>query len=254
MKTVYYATLALALVLALVVCPWAALAADAPATPAAKPAAESPAQPAADPAAKWEKEVQAIEKKDKESPPPKGETLFVGSSTIRMWKELEDDFKAQKAIRRGVGGSMISDILYYADRIILPYKPRRIVLYGGDNDITKKSPEQVFQDFKALVEKVRKALPEAKIYFLAIKPSPKREALWDKAKAANQAIREYCEKTPGLAYIDIVPVMMGPNGKPKPELFLEDTLHMNRAGYELWIPVVKAALEKDAGQAKPAKP
>jgi lysophospholipase L1-like esterase len=251
MKLVSYATLTLLAALAIAACPWSAPAADAPAAPAA--AAPATTAPAADPAAKWEKDIQAFEKKDKDSPPPQGATLFVGSSTFTKWKELAADFKAQKAINRGFGGSMISDVLYYADRIIMPYKPRRIVLYGGDNDITKKPPDQVFQDFKALVEKVRKALPDAKIYFLAIKPSPKRAALWDKAKAANQAIREHCERTPGLAYIDIVPVMMGADGKPKPELFLADTLHMNRAGYELWIPIIRAALEKDAGTPAPAQ-
>jgi len=245
MKPVSYATLALLLALAVAACPWSALAADAPAAPAA--AAPATAAPAADPAAKWEKDIQAFEKKDKESPPPAGATLFVGSSTFTKWKELEADFKALKAINRGFGGSMLSDLAYYADRIILPYKPRAIVLYGGDNDVTKKSAEQVFADYKGLVEKIRKALPEAKIYFIAIKPSPARAKVWDKAKAVNQMVKEYAAKTAGLGYIDIVPVMMGADGQPKPELFLADTLHMNRAGYELWIPVIKAAMEKDAG-------
>jgi lysophospholipase L1-like esterase len=252
MKLASYASLSLLAALAIAACPWPALAADASAAPAA--ATPAITTPAADPAAKWEPAIQAFEKKDKESPPPQGATLFVGSSTFAIWKGLEQDFKALKAINRGFGGSMLSDLAYYADRIILPYKPRLIVLYGGDNDVTKKSTEQVFADYKGLVEKVRKALPEVKIYFIAIKPSPARAKMWDKAKAVNQMAKDYAAQTAGIGYIDIVPVMMGPDGKPKPELFLEDTLHMNRAGYELWIPVVKAALEKDAGQAKPAKP
>jgi len=251
MKLVSYATLTLLAALAIAACPWPALAADAPAAPAA--AAPASAAPAADPAAKYEKDILAFEKKDKESPPPQGGTLFVGSSTFTKWKELEKDFRALKAINRGFGGSMLSDLAYYADRIILPYKPRTVVLYGGDNDITRKSPDQVLADYKGLVEKIRKALPETKIYFISIKPSPKRAALWDKASAANQLIKDYAAKTPGLGYIDTVPVMMGADGKPKPELFLEDTLHMNRAGYELWIPVIRAALEKDAAAPSPAK-
>jgi len=243
MKLVSYAILTLLAALAVTTCAFAA----PPAEPTAAPAAESAAKPAADPAAKWEPAIAAFEKKDKESPPPAGATLFVGSSTFAKWKELEADFKALRAINRGFGGSMISDVLYYADRIVIPYKPRAIVLYGGDNDVTKKSADQVFADYKALVEKVRKALPETKIYFIAIKPSPKRAALWDKAKAVNRMVKEYADETPGLGYIDIMPVMLGADGKPKPELFLADTLHVNRAGYELWIPIIKAALEKDAG-------
>jgi lysophospholipase L1-like esterase len=256
MKLASYATLTLLLALAITVCSWSALAAEAPAAPAAKPAAESTAQPAANPAAKWEPAIHAFEKKDKESPPPQGATLFVGSSTFNKWKELEADFKALKAINRGFGGSMLSDLVYYADRIILPYKPRTVVLYGGDNDVTKKSADQVFADYKGLVEKVRKALPETKIYFIAIKPSPARAKVWDKAKAVNQMVKEYAAKTPGLGYIDIVPVMLDADGNPKPELFLKDMLHMNRAGYEFWIPIIKATIEKDAGppSATPAKP
>ena len=245
MKPVSDASLALLLALAIAACPRPALAADAPAASAA--AAPATTAPAADPATKFEKDIQAFEKKDKESPPPQSATLFVGSSTFTKWKELEADFKALKAINRGFGGSMLSDLAYYADRIILPYKPRTVVLYGGDNDVTKKSADQVFADYKGLVEKIRKALPEAKIYFIAIKPSPARAKVWDKAKAANQMVKEYAAQTAGLGYIDIVPVTMGADGKPKPELFLADTLHMNRAGYELWIPVIKAVLEKDAG-------
>jgi lysophospholipase L1-like esterase len=245
MKLVSYASLGLLVALAVAACPWPALAAESSAAPSA--AAPASAAPAADPAAKWEPAIAAFEKKDKESPPPQGATLFVGSSTFAKWKELEADFKALRAINRGFGGSMISDVLYYADRIVIPYKPRAIVLYGGDNDVTKKSADQVFADYKGLVEKVRKALPETKIYFISIKPSPSRVKVWDEAKKVNQLVRDYAAKTPGLGYIDIVPVMMGADGQPKPELFLADTLHMNRAGYELWIPVIKAAMEKDAG-------
>lgn len=252
MKLASYATLALLLALAVAACPWPAFAAETPAAPTAEAPAAAAVKPGADPATKWEPAVLAIEKKDKESPPPQGGTLFVGSSTFTKWKELEADFKALKAINRGFGGSMISDISYYADRIIAAYKPRCIVLYGGDNDVTKKSADQVFADYKGLVEKVRKALPEAKIYFISIKPSPSRVKVWDEAKKVNQLVRDYAAQTAGLGYIDIVPVMLGADGKPRPELFLKDMLHMNRAGYELWIPIIKAALEKDAGPKAPA--
>jgi len=212
----------------------------------AKPTAESVAKPAADPATKWESQVQAFEKKDKESPPPEGATLFVGSSTVRMWSTLAEDFKPMPVIGRGVGGCQISDMVYYADRLVIPYKPKRIVFYAGDNDlVSKKDAARVAADFKAFVEKVRKGLPDAKIYFLSIKPSPSRTKVWDEARKANQAVREYCQATAGLAYIDTATPMLDAEGKPRPELFLKDMLHLNRAGYELWIPIIKAALEKE---------
>ena len=251
MKTTRRACLILMAALAIMVCPWASPAAAEEAArpqaePAAKPAAETPATPAADPATKWESQVQAFEKKDKESPPPQGATLFIGSSTIRMWSTLAEDFKPMPVIGRGVGGCQISDMVYYADRLVIPYKPKRIVFYAGDNDlVSKKDAARLAADFKAFVEKVRKGLPEAKIYFLSIKPSPSRTKVWDEARKANQAVREYCQGAPGLAYIDTAAPMLDAEGKPRPELFLKDMLHMNRAGYELWIPIVKAALEKE---------
>ncbi|MBM4018389.1 MAG: hypothetical protein FJ288_08710 [Planctomycetes bacterium] len=236
--------------------PAAAEAEPKPAAPAsaeaqaksAAPAAE--ANPPADPAARWEAQVQAYEKKDKESPPPAGATLFVGSSTIRMWTTAAEDFKPAPVIARGVGGCQISDMVYYADRIVAPYKPKRVVFYAGDNDIAAgKTAERVAADWKAFVEKVRKALPDVKIYFISIKPSPSRAKIWPEAQKANQAVRESCQAAPGLAYIDAAAPMLDAEGKPRAELFLKDMLHLSRAGYELWIPIIKAALEK--GDARP---
>jgi lysophospholipase L1-like esterase len=221
-------------------------AADAPA-PIPSPPQASPPRPASTLTgpAKWESQVQAYEKADQASPPPQGAVLFVGSSSIRMWKTLEEDFKPTKVLGRGIGGSTIADQVFYVDRLVLPYKPSQIVFYAGDNDLAGKKPaEQVAADYKAFVEKVRKALPDVKIHFLAIKPSPSRAALWDEGQKANRLVREYAEKTPGLSYIDVAAPMLGPDGKPKPEIFLADKLHLNRQGYELWIPLVKAALEK----------
>lgn len=213
----------------------------------AKPAANTEVKPGADPATKWESQIQEYEKKDKASPPPADGVLFIGSSTIRMWKGVEDDFTPMKAFGRGVGGCQVSDMVYYADRIAIPYKPRQIVFYAGDNDLwSKKDADRVLADFKAFVEKVRAALPDVKIHFIAIKPSPSRERVWPEVQKANRLVREYTEKTPGLGFIDTATPMLGPDGKPKADLFLKDMLHMNRSGYELWIPIVKAALEKAA--------
>lgn len=230
----------------------AILAAMSLARPA--PAEESPAKPAADPATKWESEVRAYEKKDQESPPPAGAILFVGSSTIRMWQTLEKDFAPLKVIGRGIGGCTVPDLVYYADRVVIAYKPQTVVFYAGDNDVASKTPaEKVAQDFKAFVEKVRKALPAARILFISIKPSPSRARVWDEAKKANQFVREFLEKTPNAGYVDTAQVLMDAQGKPRPELFRDDMLHMNAKGYELWVPVLKAALERALAPAEPKK-
>ena len=217
--------------------------AAAPVAPAAAPAAAE--GPPAAPANPWESEVQAYEKADAKSAPPAGAVLFVGSSTIRMWGTLAEDFRPLKVIARGVGGCQVPDMVYFAERIVIRYRPRQIVFYAGDNDVaSKRTAEQVLADFRAFVEKTRPALPDAPIHFLSIKPSPSRANVWPEALRANRLVREYCEKTPGLHYIDTATVLLDAQGNAKPECFLQDMLHMNRKGYELWIPIIRASLEK----------
>jgi hypothetical protein len=126
--------------------------------------------------ARWEKDVAAFEKQDRDSPPPRNAVLFVGSSTIRMW-DLKKSFPETEAINRGFGGSQLADAAHFAPRIVVKYEPRLVVLYAGDNDIAAgKSPEQVAADFGSFVETVRKGLPMARVLFLSIKPSPRRWA------------------------------------------------------------------------------
>src|SRR5882762_2255584 len=122
---------------------------------------------------KWEPEIQQFEKSDKKNPPPKGAVLFVGSSSIRMWKSLAQDFPGIEVINRGFGGSEIADSTFYVDRIVIPYRPKIVILYAGDNDLANvKTPQQVFGDYKAFVSRVQRKLPATKIAFISIKPSP----------------------------------------------------------------------------------
>ncbi|MBE3070431.1 MAG: hypothetical protein IMZ66_09380 [Planctomycetes bacterium] len=215
--------------------------AAAPKAPAAAPVAAE--KPPAAPANPWESAVQAYEKADAKSAPPAGAVLFVGSSTIRMWGTLAEDFRPLKVIGRGVGGCQVPDMVHFVDRVVLRYRPRQIVLYAGDNDVaSKRTAEQVLADFRAFVGKVRPALPDAPVHFLSIKPSPSRANVWPEAVKANRLVREYCEKTPGLNYIDTASVLLDAQGNARPEYFLQDMLHMNRRGYELWIPIIRAAL------------
>jgi lysophospholipase L1-like esterase len=211
-------------------------AADAPKSEE-KPAAKSPSE-------RWEKEIRAFEAADRKQPPPEGAIVFTGASGIRMWKTLAEDFPDQKVINRGFGGSEMADADYYADRIVIPYKPRLIVIQAGGNDINNgKSPEQVFADFKAFVEKVRAKLPDVRIAYLSMNPSPSRWAQRDKQQKGNQLIREYIAAGKNLDYIDFWDAMLGPDGQPRADLFIQDRLHNNAAGYKIRADIVRPHLK-----------
>lgn len=196
--------------------------------------------------APFEKEIAAFEAADRKAPPPRDAVLFVGSSTIRMWTTLAGDFPKLKVINRGFGGSQIADSVRYADRIITPYHPSRVVLYAGDNDLAAgKTPQQVLADFKALVEKVRVAQGDVPVTFISIKPSIARWKLIDQIREANRLVETYARSQKGVDFIDISPAMLGADGKPRPELFRPDGLHMTRAGYEAWTKIISPRLAAD---------
>jgi lysophospholipase L1-like esterase len=204
----------------------------------ASPAAEkSPSQP-------WEGDIRAFEAADKECPPPQGAILFIGSSGIRLWKTLAQDFPEYQVINRGFGGSQIADSVHYADRIVFPYKPRLIVLRAGGNDIAAgKTPEQVADDFRAFVEKVRAKLPETRICYMAFNQTPARWQNAGKEKRLNRLIKDYIESHENLDYIDAASLMLGSDGKPRPELLVKDRLHCSAAGYKLWTAIVRPYLK-----------
>ena len=192
----------------------------------------------------WEKDIKAFEAADKTNPPPRNAILFVGSSSIRLWNTLREDFKEFPVINRGFGGSQMADSVELAERIVLPYQPRQIVVYAGDNDIAAgKSPEQVCADFQAFVKKVHAVLPRTRIGYLAIKPSGSRWKLVEKMKAANQLIADFTKKDERLAFIDTFTPILGEDGQPKEELFKADKLHLNEKGYAVWVGVVRPFLK-----------
>jgi len=199
---------------------------------------ESPAQPATRPAP-FENEIRAFELADQKQAPPQHAYLFIGSSSIRKWTTLAQDFPSAKVINRGFGGSQIADSTRYADRIVIPYHPDSIFFYAGDNDLAAgKSPPQVLADFDAFLQKVRPALPECDIYFISIKPSPSRAGIIEKGREANRLIEKYIQGKPHLAYVDVFTPMLGPDGKPPADLFVADMLHMNAKGYAIWVRVM----------------
>ncbi len=182
----------------------------------------------------WEPAIRAFEQQDAENPPAKGSIVFVGSSSIRMWK-TDQDFPDLQIINRGFGGSHASDALAFVDRVVIKYEPRIVVYYEGDNDLSyAKTPQRVFDDTLQFFERVHAALPNTKIIYVSIKPSIARWELIDKIRETNGLVRDYATKHDYVHFMDVEPVMLGADGKPKPELFVQDGLHMNQAGYDLW--------------------
>ena len=191
------------------------------------------------PRTKWETEIKKFEESDRQNPPPKDAVMFIGSSSIRLWQSLAEDFRGIKVINRGFGGSEISDSTFFIDRIVIPQRPKMVVLYAGDNDLFNgKTPQQVFEDYKTFVGRIHQNLPRTKIAFISIKPSPARANLLQSMKDANSLIKEYATHDKRLIYIDVFTPMLGKDGNPRPELFGPDRLHMNSAGYDLWKLVV----------------
>ena len=195
--------------------------------------------------ARWEKEVSAYEAKDKENPPPKGGLLFIGSSTIRGWKTLAQDYPDHKVINRGFGGTQIVDSTHFADRLIFPHEPKMIFLRAGGNDIhAGKSAEHVLGEFKEFVAKVRTKLPETEIVFISLSPAPVRWDERDENKKLNQLVEAYTKTTPGLKYVETYDMTLTPDGQAREELFVQDRLHFNPDGYRLLAERVRAALPK----------
>lgn len=183
---------------------------------------------------KWEPEIAAFEQSDHTNPPPKNAALFVGSSTIRLWKTLAQDFPGHAVISRGFGGSEIVDSTHFADRIIFPYQPRIIFFRAGGNDLANgKSPEDVFADYKDFVAKVRTKLPDIDIIFISWSPTIARWKQVNKEKTLNASIEKYTHQAPHLKYIDTYDMVLGPDGLPRADLLASDKLHLNSAGYKL---------------------
>lgn len=192
---------------------------------------------------RWEKTIRGFEEAITEGRTKPGGILFIGSSSIRMW-DLGKWFPKHDVVNHGFGGSEISDSIHFFDRIVSPVRPRMIVLYAGDNDVAKgKSAEVVHRDFVTFSGQVKSKLPaDTKLAFIAIKPSTKRWNLSDKMTAANERIRKTCEADEQLVYVDIWKPMLGDDGRPMPDLFLKDGLHLNDKGYRIWTDVVLKTL------------
>jgi lysophospholipase L1-like esterase len=195
-------------------------------------------------AARFESAIRAFDSWDSQNAFPRDGVLFVGSSSIRMWRTAES-FPDLPVINRGFGGSHISDVVHYVDRVVLKYAPRGVVFYAGDNDIAAgKSPERVARDFRRFVEIVHQLLPATRIYYLPIKPSVARWKLWPQMQEANALIAHLCDNDERLEYIDTATPMLGDDGQPRKDLLIDDGLHLNAEGYRVWTTIVHPYLEQ----------
>lgn len=196
------------------------------------------------PPSHWKHDIAAFVAHDRSNPPPQHGVLFIGSSSIRFWAPtLQQDFPGIPVIDRGFGGSTIADSTFYADKIVVPYHPRVIVMYAGDNDIAEGlTPTQVIDDFKAFVARVHRDLPDTVVIYIPIKPSVARASMWPDMRKANAGIRDWAKTRSKVRYVDTASAMLDKNGKPRPELLRDDGLHMKPAGYAIWVGMLKPVL------------
>lgn len=194
---------------------------------------------------RFQDEINSYKQADISNPPPDGCYLFIGSSSMRMWKSLQEDFKDYPVINRGFGGSHFSDAIYYFDDLVNAYKPKKVVIYEGDNDIAgNKSTGKIMKDLKEFLGMIRGNLDNPDIAIISAKPSPKRWDLKDKYESLNEKFKKLASKNEDLTYIDVYTFMLNESGQPEPELFLEDSLHMTQKGYEIWEDQVRPFIEK----------
>ena len=201
-------------------------------------------------APRFDDAIAAFEAADKQAKPPKCATLFVGASSIRFWKSLKEDFPDRTVINRGFGGSTVWEVDHYFDRVVKPYHPKEIVFYAGENDlwIDKRTPDQIYADFVQFMRLKEKALGATPVWYVSAKPSKQRFEQLSLQSALNAKVKALADQRDDLAFVDIVPAMLKPDGTPK-DIFVADNLHMTPEGYAIWTPIVDAAL--DAGH--PAK-
>ncbi|HOL31385.1 MAG TPA: SGNH/GDSL hydrolase family protein [Anaerohalosphaeraceae bacterium] len=193
---------------------------------------------------RWAGEMKTFADWDAKNTPPQNAVVFVGSSSIRLWKTAEA-FSGLPVINRGFGGSWMADSVCFADRLILRYKPAVVVIYAGDNDIAGGlPPEQVHRDFVRLTQIIHAELPRTPIICLPVKPSRSRWTLWPKMQQVNQLNRQYAQTAGYILYVDTASVLLGGDGLPDETLFEPDALHLNQKGYDQWNRLLRPVLNR----------
>lgn len=197
----------------------------------------------------WDEAVHKFEQEDRRHPPLLHPFLFTGSSIIRYWRTLEKDFAPLPVLNRGIAGSQIHQVTYYLPRLVLPYHPRAVILYAGENDLVGalysriRTPAEVLDDFQLFCAELHAADPGQPIYFLSLKCSPARRKFWPEIRLANQLIQEFCASNPLLQYVDIIHAMFSEDGKPRKGIHVGDGIHLNKKGYAILTEILKPILE-----------
>jgi len=193
----------------------------------------------------WD-DIQQFKYKDSINRPPKNGILFVGSSSFTNWKELETVFKDYKAINRGFGGSTLAQANYYIADLVYPYEPKQVVIYSGENDIAidQITALQTLNRFSTFFTNIRKKFPNVVVTYISIKNSPSRAKYAETIKNTNELIKNYLASYKNTSFVDVNSKMLTKNKEQRPELFLEDMLHLNSAGYAIWIKEIKPYLVK----------
>lgn len=188
----------------------------------------------------YEAEINQLERKLNNLPPDPDRVVFYGSSSIRLWTTLAQDFPQLNTLNLGFGGSTLAACTWYFERVVVPAKPSSIVFYAGDNDLGDgRHPEEVYLFFCAFAECLKRLLPGVPLYFLSIKISPSRWNIADQIRYANKLIAREIEKYPDHQYIDMTAPLLGPDGRPRREFFENDGLHLSPAGYRMWRQTVQ---------------
>ncbi len=199
---------------------------------------------------RFENTILAFEASDAKSQPAEGAILLTGSSSIARWNDQAAAALAPlSVIPRGFGGSVMGDVLHYLDRVALTYKPRAILIYEGDNDTWYKlSEEKIIGQFEEIVARVHAALPDTRVYALSVKPSVARVSVWPAAQAVSARLEAIAAADPLVHFIDVASPFLMPDGTVMTDIFIEDGLHLNDKGNEIWGRAIKAGLMEIEGR------
>lgn len=195
-------------------------------------------------ASRFVKEVETIQRKyDSVWDATQPTIVFTGSSSVRLWKDLEERFPKHQILNTGFGGSTTSDLFMFLEELVIYYQPKKVFIYEGDNDISaKQSKRSILKQMMQVVERIRTKSPNTDIIFISPKPSISRWKLKGKYKRLNKSMQKWAEKDGNLVFVDVWDVMLD-GRKVNQSLFIEDGLHMNSTGYDLWYQQIKPYLD-----------
>lgn len=196
---------------------------------------------------KWAKDIAGFEKLDKTEMYPKDAILFTGSSSIRRWTTIKEDMAPYPVISRGFGGSKLEDLAYYFDRIVYPHQFRALVIFSGTNNLTGKESDSKPEDMLKLARYIKRKMsakyPKTPVFWIAITPTNARIKAWPQVQESNRLIKNMCERSANFHFIETASYYLDENGKPISNLFVDDQIHLNEAGYAIWTKIIKKELD-----------